>query len=94
VLVLKSTYRPTASSGQPGDDDTQQAQTLDMSSLVVDEITLVGSRCGPFAPALRLLESRLVDPRPLISAAFPLAEGAAAFERAARPEALKVLLAI
>jgi len=94
VLVLKSTYRPTASSGQRGDDDTQQTQMLDMSSLVVDEITLVGSRCGPFAPALRLLESRLVDPRPLISAAFRLAEGAAAFERAARPEALKVLLTL
>jgi threonine dehydrogenase-like Zn-dependent dehydrogenase len=78
TLILKSTYH--------GD------LTLNMSALVVDEITLVGSRCGPFAPALRLLASGLIDPRPLITATYPLAEGEAAFAHAVRPGVLKVLL--
>jgi len=78
TLVLKSTYH--------GD------LPVDMSALVVDEITLVGSRCGPFAPALRLLESGLVDPTPLISARYALSGGEAAFARAVEPGALKVLL--
>ena len=57
-----------------------------------DEITLVGSRCGPFPVALRLLEQRLVEVEPLIHATFPLAEGLAAFEKAVAPGVLKVLL--
>jgi alcohol dehydrogenase len=59
---------------------------------VVDEVTLVGSRCGPFAPALRLLAAGLVDPTPLITARLPLEDGVAALALAARPGALKVLL--
>jgi threonine dehydrogenase-like Zn-dependent dehydrogenase len=78
TLVLKSTYH--------GD------LPVDMSALVVDEITLVGSRCGPFAPALRLLNSGLVDPTPLISAQYALADGETAFARAVEPGVLKVLL--
>ena len=78
TLVLKSTFA--------GD------VTLNLSSVVVDEITLVGSRCGPFAPALRLLESGLVDLRPLISARYELADGLAAMEKAAEHGALKVLV--
>lgn len=78
TLVLKSTYAGRLE--------------LDASSLVVDEITVVGSRCGPFAPALRLLARGLVDPRPLIEASYSLSEGLAAFERAARPGALKVMI--
>lgn len=78
TLVLKSTFA--------GD------LTLNVSVLVVDEVTLVGSRCGPFAPALRLLEAGLVDPTPLIHARFSLSEGAAAFEKAAEHGVLKVLL--
>ena len=58
---------------------------LDLSRLVVDEITLLGSHCGPFAPALRLLESERVDPRPLIDARLPLEAGLEAFERAVQP---------
>ena len=55
------------------------ALSVDMSGLVVDEITLLGSRCGPFAPALRLLASSLVDPRRLISETFALDQAEMAF---------------
>lgn len=59
---------------------------------VIDEITVVGSRCGPFAPALRLLAAGLVDPTPLIQAERPLARGVAALRLAAEPGVLKVVL--
>lgn len=65
---------------------------LDSAKLVVDELVLVGSRCGRFEPALRLLERRQVDVRPLIDSEFPLDRLAEAFERAAAPGALKVLV--
>jgi threonine dehydrogenase-like Zn-dependent dehydrogenase len=61
--------------------------------VVVDEITVVGSRCGRFAPALDLLESGAVDVSRLISDEFPLHEGLRAFEQASGPGILKVLLA-
>ncbi len=78
TLVLKSTY-----AGQ---------LTIDASSLVVDEITLVGSRCGPFAPALELLRTNQVDVTPLIQARYPLTEGLRAFEHAQQRGVMKVLL--
>ncbi|MEW6258275.1 MAG: alcohol dehydrogenase catalytic domain-containing protein [Thermodesulfobacteriota bacterium] len=78
TLVVKSTYTG--------------ALTLDMSRLVVNEVTIVGSRCGPFAPALRLLGSKAVDPIPLIADIYRLEDGLAAFEAAAKPGMLKVLL--
>ena len=59
---------------------------------VVDEVTLVGSRCGPFAPALRLLAAGLVDPTPLVTARVSLDQGLDALARAAAPGGLKVLL--
>lgn len=59
---------------------------------VIDEVTVVGSRCGPFEPALRLLAAGLVDPRPLVTASYPLAEGVAGLAAARRTGALKVLL--
>jgi threonine dehydrogenase-like Zn-dependent dehydrogenase len=78
TIVLKSTYHGRAE--------------VDMAPFVVDEITLVGSRCGPFAPALAALARGSVDPRPLVEARYPLSEAVAAFEHAARPGALKVLV--
>jgi threonine dehydrogenase-like Zn-dependent dehydrogenase len=66
--------------------------TLHLAPIVIDEIRLQGSRCGPFAPALRALSQKLVDVRPLISAQFSLDEGLAAFEYAAQPGVLKVLV--
>jgi len=78
TIVLKSTYRGPAS--------------VDISRIVVDEITLVGSRCGPFAPALALLAEGRVDVRPLVHARFPLHEAVAAFAEASRPGLMKVLV--
>ncbi len=68
--------------------------TFPQSKFVVDEVTLLGSRCGPFAPALRLLEQGLVDVGNLVEAIYPLEEGLKAFERAQSPESLKVLLSM
>ena len=78
TLVLKSTYHGEAE--------------VDLSRLVIDEITLIGSRCGPFAPALELLRRGLVDVASLISATLPLDEGIRAFQLAEKRETLKVLL--
>jgi 2-desacetyl-2-hydroxyethyl bacteriochlorophyllide A dehydrogenase len=78
IMALKSTY--------------QESVNVNLSSIVVDEITLVGSRCGPFGKALALLESGAVDPTPLITARYNLEDGLKAFERAVQPGALKVLL--
>src|SRR2546425_835986 len=80
TLVLKSTYAG--------------ALTLDAAAVVVNELTLVGSRCGPFAPALRLLAEGRVAVEPLIHARYPLAGAVTAFEQAQRPGVLKVLLDI
>ena len=78
VLLLKSTYAGRIEA--------------DLSSLVVDEVTVIGSRCGPFAATLRLLEQGLVDPTPLIDACLPLSQGPAALRRAAEPGVMKVLI--
>ncbi len=78
TLVMKSTYAGNL--------------TLNMSSIVVDEITLVGSRCGPFAPALKLLADRKVDVMPMIAAVYPLEDALAAFEHAQRPGTLKCII--
>jgi threonine dehydrogenase-like Zn-dependent dehydrogenase len=60
--------------------------------IVVKEITVVGSRCGPFAKAIALLRSGKVDPTPLITRTFPLAEAPAAIEFAQKANVMKVLL--
>lgn len=80
TLVMKSTYAGKLE--------------INASSLVVDEITLVGSRCGPFAPAIALLASGAIDPRPLMERTFPLSDVHAAFAYAQRAGVLKVLLAV
>jgi threonine dehydrogenase-like Zn-dependent dehydrogenase len=60
--------------------------------IVIDEITIVGSRCGRFKPALRVLDRGLIDPRPLIEQILPFDRALAAFEVASRPGSLKILL--
>jgi threonine dehydrogenase-like Zn-dependent dehydrogenase len=68
------------------------ATEMNLSPIVIDEITVVGSRCGPFAPALRALSGRLVDVRPLVTGIFPFERAREAFERARQKGSLKVLL--
>jgi len=65
---------------------------LPTTSLVVDEITLIGSRCGPFDVALAAMAAGEVDPRPLIGGRYPLAEAETALEHAQRRGTLKILL--
>lgn len=78
TLVLKSTHGM----------DTP----FDMTMAVVDEITVIGSRCGPFVPAIQLLESGQVDPGNLIDDVFPLSHALAAIERSREPGVFKVLM--
>ena len=80
TIVLKT----TAAEGKP----------LNLAPLVINEVTVIGSRCGPFDEALRVLRSPALQVEPLISARFSLADGVAAFEAAKKPDTLKVLLEI
>jgi len=77
-LVLKSTFHG--------------ATELNAAPVVVDEISIVGSRCGRFGPALELLRRDAVEVDALVSEEFPLTEGVRALARAAEPGVLKVLL--
>ena len=65
---------------------------IDAAGIIVNEITLVGSRCGRFEPAIRLLERGSFHVSPLLSAVFPLNRAPEAFAEAAKRGALKVLL--
>ncbi len=78
TLILKSTF--------------QNAVNLNLTKLVVAEITVMGSRCGAFAPALRLLEQGVINVQSTIDAEFSLSEGISAFQYAAKPGVRKVLL--
>ena len=78
TVVLKSTFHGAA--------------TLDTARLVVNEIKLLGSRCGRFEPALELLAQRRVNVEALIAREFALADGLAAMREAQQPGVLKVLL--
>ncbi len=78
TLVLKSTFHGAA--------------PVETWPIVVKEINVIGSRCGPFAKAIALLRSGKVDPRPLITRRFPLAEAPAAIRFAQQSGVMKVLL--
>ncbi len=78
TLVLKSTYH-----GLP---------QADLTRVAVNEITVIGSRCGPFDTALRLLAGGLVEVTSLIEGRYPLAAGKEALAAAAQPGRLKILL--
>jgi len=65
---------------------------IDMAPVIVNEITLVGSRCGLFEPAMKLLSEGKVDTSAMLAAEYPLSEAPAAFEKAAQRGVLKVLL--
>ena len=78
TLVLKSTYHG--------------ALSFDAAPLVIDEITVVGSRCGPFVPAIVGLSSGALQPEQLVDAIYPLSDAERALQRASEPGMLKVLL--
>jgi threonine dehydrogenase-like Zn-dependent dehydrogenase len=63
---------------------SHKPSSLDLAKLVVDEITLLGSRCGDMGLALHFLKNRLVDPEPMVQAEFPLAQAKQAFTEAAQ----------
>ena len=67
-------------------------EKIDLNQIVINEFNVVGSRCGPFAPALRLLSKGLIDPAPLISRIFNFQDILTAFEFAVKPETIKVLI--
>ncbi len=69
-LVLKTTVAGSAG--------------VNLAPIVINEIDVIGSRCGRMAPALDALESKRIDPAPLVSATFPLAQALAALEHASR----------
>lgn len=79
TVVLKSTFHGGA-------------VPVDTTRIVVDEISVIGSRCGRFENALKLLEAGKVDVEPLIAAEFKLSDGVLAFTKAAQSGTLKVLL--
>ena len=80
TLVLKTTFHGTTE--------------INAAPVVVDEISIVGSRCGRFAPALELLRRDAVEVERMIHAEFPLAEGVRALSHAASAGVLKVLLRV
>ncbi len=78
VLVLKSTI--AAKEG------------LNLAPVVIDEITVLGSRCGQFGPALRLMGAKKLDIKPLISEIYPIDKALEAFEKNKQKDILKILL--
>lgn len=78
TIVLKSTYA--------------QPPTIDLSPIVINEIRVLGNRCGPFPEALELLRNRRIEVEEMISRTYPLSHGEQAFTAAARPENIKILL--
>ncbi|MBN2385182.1 alcohol dehydrogenase catalytic domain-containing protein [bacterium] len=65
---------------------------IDLNRIVIDEINLIGSRCGPFDPALRLLESGLIQTSVLVEAIVPLTHGVEAFQKAQQQGSRKIIL--
>lgn len=69
-------------------------QTLSLAPVVIDELTVIGSRCGPFPRALQALARKEIDVLPLVDGVYPLEEAVSALERAASTSVLKLLLGV
>src|SRR5438874_14580 len=78
TLVLKSTFHGAA--------------PVETWPIVVKELSVIGSRCGPFDKAITLLRTGKIDPRPLITRIFPLRDAKAAMVFAQKSGVMKVLL--
>jgi len=70
------------------------AGQIDLTPIVVNEVTLLGSRCGPLGEALAMLARREIDVASMVSRTVPLSEGPAAFQLAADPQNIKILLSM
>ena len=68
------------------------SKEFNLAPIVIDEITVLGSRCGQFPAALRMLKSERIDFSPLISANYSIDDAIEAFEKNKEKETLKVLL--
>ena len=80
TLILKSTI--------------SASKEFNLAPIVIDEITVVGSRCGQFAPALRMLEQKRIDVNPLISDIYDIDDSIKAFERNKEKSSVKVLVKV
>lgn len=80
TLILKSTIAAS--------------KEFNLAPIVIDEITVLGSRCGQFAPALRMLEQKRIDVKPLISDIYAMDDSIAAFERNKEKSSVKVLVKV
>ena len=80
TVVLKTTVAGTHS--------------LSLAPIVIDEVRVIGSRCGPFPPAIAALQSKRIDVRPLIDEVFSLDDAEKGFRAATRPGARKILLQV
>jgi threonine dehydrogenase-like Zn-dependent dehydrogenase len=69
-----------------------EPEKIDLNQIVINELEIIGSRCGPFEPALQLISQGLVNPEPLISKVFPFKDILKAFDYARKPNSLKVLI--
>jgi threonine dehydrogenase-like Zn-dependent dehydrogenase len=78
IIVMKST--------------TASLQKINLAPLVIDEITLIGSRCGAFEPAIQALAQKQIDVKPLISGIYTVREAEEAFEAAMKKENLKIII--
>ena len=78
TIVLKSTIAAS--------------QKINLAPLVIDEITLKGSRCGPFKAAIHILAQKRIDVKPLISGIYTIENAEKAFEEAMKKENLKILI--
>lgn len=93
TLVLKTTVAPPAAGGS-AEAGAAPPPPVDLSPIVIHEINVVGSRCGPFGTAVEALSAGEVDVVSLISKRMKLGDGAAALNTAAKPGVLKVLLEV
>lgn len=80
TIVLKSTYAGAAD--------------LDLAPAVINEVTIVGSRCGPFGEAIDALARRRIDVRSMITRTLPIERAVEAFELASAPSSVKILLKV
>jgi len=71
-----------------------EKRSVDLNSVVIHELTLTGSRCGPFLPAIKAIEDGKVDVTCLVSGLFSLEDGVKAFNYASRKDVLKVIIKV